>query len=78
MSPTTNFDRTTSPGVVSPGVFSGRLDESGASLGGILGGYMAALTVRAVEAVDPDRAVRTVGCGIALRTRRRLIAQRLL
>jgi len=45
---------------VVPGHFVADYDETWRSLRGIHGGYQAAVAVRAVEAVEPDRAVRTV------------------
>ena len=64
----TRFDDTTAVRPVSgPGgpeegraVFNADLDESWRSLLGVHGGYVTALTVRAAEAMLPDRAVRTV------------------
>ncbi len=56
----TTFDRTTSLTPAAPGEFLARFDESWTGLGGMLGGYVAAHAVRAVEAVDPHRAVRTL------------------
>lgn len=56
----TAFDRTTAVVPAGPGEFHARFDESWTSLGGVLGGYLAAHVVRATKAVDPHRAVRTV------------------
>jgi acyl-CoA thioesterase len=64
----TRFDRTTTVHLLSEDgdVTSGRfrfaadLDESWASLRGVHGGYVTSLTVRAAEAIFPDRDVRTV------------------
>ena len=64
----THFDRTTTVHLLSedgetpPGTFrfAADLDETWASLRGVHGGYVTSLTVRAAEAVFPDRDVRTV------------------
>lgn len=59
LTPTT-FDRTTALEPAGEGRFRVSFDESWRSLGGILGGYVAAHAVRAVQAVNPLRDVRTV------------------
>lgn len=56
----TDFDRTTALTPVAAGAFSAHFTDSWSGLGGVLGGYVAAHAVRAVEAVDPHRNVRTV------------------
>jgi len=58
----TQFDRTTTLQRHGHDLrsFEVSLDDSWASLRGVHGGYVSALAVRAVEAVMPDRAVRTV------------------
>lgn len=56
----TDFDRTTAIRPVGRDMFDADLDPTWASLRGVHGGYMAALAVRAAEAMAPDRAVRSV------------------
>lgn len=56
----TVFDRTTALAPGGPGEFHAHFDEAWTSLGGVLGGYVAANVVRAVEAFDLQRPVRTV------------------
>lgn len=57
----TAFDRTTAitPGLVA-GTFQAELDPSWSSLRGVHGGYVAGIAVRAAQATEPGRAVRTV------------------
>jgi acyl-CoA thioesterase len=57
-----DFDRTTmiTPIEGRPGAFAVELDAGWSSLVGVHGGYMCALAVRGVEAVVPDRFVRTL------------------
>lgn len=56
----TTFDRTTSLEPTGEFQFRACFDESWRSLGGVLGGYIAAHAVRAVQTVDALRDVRTV------------------
>lgn len=56
----TVFDRTTALWPISTGHFDAMLDESWSSLTGVLGGYLTAHVVRAVEHVEPERAVRNL------------------
>ena len=58
----TDFDRATAsvPLEGAPGRFSVDLDAGWSSLVGVHGGYSCALSVRAAEALAPDRRVRTV------------------
>jgi acyl-CoA thioesterase len=57
-----DFDRTTAITPIDgrPGAFTVELDAGWSSLVGVHGGYMCALAVRGVEAIVPDRFVRTV------------------
>lgn len=60
-----DFDRTTVPSAIEgrPGEFAVELDPGWASLAGVHGGYMSAITVRAAELCVPGRPVRTVSTG---------------
>lgn len=58
--PPAAFDRMTALTPDGPGSFLARFDASWSGPTGMLGGYVAAHVVRAVEAIDPNRAVRSL------------------
>lgn len=61
----TTFDRTTQVAACGPGEFEVELSPVWGSLVGVLGGALVAVSVRGIEAVVPDRHVRTIATSFA-------------